>query len=396
MSLATYFDHNATTPVSPAAREAWMEACERFWQNPSSLYREAGAAKRRLEEAREIVADRLGAEPERVIFTSGATEANNAVLRSVAGRSPEMGCLISTVEHPSVREPARREFRSDRLEEIPVHRESGAIDLDFLSVRLRGDRLPGLVSVMAANNETGALQPWREAARLCRDAGVPFHCDAAQWIGKRPASGFGESCGYLTGCAHKFGGPKGVGFLLIPESEQEFFCSQIGGPQESGHRAGTEDLPGILGMLAAWDEKPDADLAAAESERLAARRTFETALVERLPGTRIIAPEADRLWNTVMYVAPDHPNLKWLTRLSAAGFAVSTGSACSAGRGNPSHVMAAMGLDFEEMGRVIRVSGGWETSPADWSALVDALVAVSADLDSGKRDLGGMLGGGDG
>ena len=393
-SLRRYFDHNATTPISAAARAAWMETAEKFWHNPSSLYREAGAAKRVLEDARESVADRLGAEPERIVFTAGATEANNAVMAFASRLSSGKGAWISSVEHPSVRESARSHFGAEGVTGIPAADATKAADLDFLRERLETSGKPALISVMAANNETGVLQPWREIGALCREADVPFHCDAAQWIGKLPSAELGSRADFVTGCAHKFGGPKGVGFLLIPESAVDDFRSLVGGPQESRHRAGTEDLPGILGMLAAWDEKPDDELAAAEAERIRLRDRFESMLVDRLPGTRIVAPEAVRLWNTVMFVVPKHPNLKWLTRLSAAGFAVSTGSACSAGRGNPSHVMEAMGLDFEEMGRVVRVSGGWDTTASDWGALLEALVDVSANLEAGKRDLGGMLGGG--
>ncbi|MCB1235949.1 MAG: aminotransferase class V-fold PLP-dependent enzyme, partial [Verrucomicrobiae bacterium] len=239
---------------------------------------------------------------------------------------------------------------------------------------------------MAANNETGVLQPWREIGALCRARGVPFHCDAAQWIGKMPAADLGGACDFLTGCAHKFGGPKGTGFLLAPSRGAENFRAAAGGPQENRMRAGTEDLPGILALLAALDDKDDADLAAAAEGRTADRAGFERAVLQALPGAKLVAPDAERLWNTVMLVMPPaHSNLKWLTRLSRLGFAVSTGSACSAGQGNPSHTMAAMGLAPEEMSRVLRVSGGWGTTAADWLALAAALAEVAAELDSGAR-----------
>lgn len=389
--MNSYFDYNATTPICPAARDAWREAAERFWHNPSSLYREAGAAKRRLEDAREALADRLGAEPERVVFTSGATEGNNVVMAHAARRQAAAPVVISAIEHPSVREAAFREFGKECVTELSVT-PRGAVDLDLLAAQLENGDAPALVSVMGANNETGVIQPWREMAVLCRKHDVPYHCDASQWIGKYPMAGLGESCDFLTGCAHKFGGPKGVGFLLIPEDAITDFHSLVGGPQESGHRAGTEDLPGILGMIAALETHQDAALAEARVGRLADRTAFESALVERVPGTCIIVSEVDRLWNTVMFVVPEHPNLKWLTRLANAGFAVSTGSACSAGRGNPSRVMEAMGLDYEEMGRVIRVSGGWETTRADWMALAAAIEGVSTDLSSGSRQSGVDLG----
>ena len=380
-----YFDHNATTRLCEAAREAWIEANASAWQNPSSLYREAGQAKRRLEDAREWLGDRLGVEPECVVFTSGATEANNAVLAHARRQGRGDSVAIAAIEHPSVRAAAREWFGSEGVRELPVD-ETGVLDVDRAREILEAsEAAPALVSVMAANNETGVLQPWEALALACRERGIPYHCDAAQWIGKRPLAEMGEKVDFLTGCAHKFGGPKGTGFLVIPEAAEGAFRFITGGPQESGHRGGTEDLPGILAMVAALREKTDGVLEENEARWLADRDRFESCLQERLSGVRLVGSEVPRLWNTSMFVLPRHPNLKWLTRLSDLGFGVSTGSACSAGRGNPSRVMEAMGLDYEEMGRVIRVSGGWETGSDDWEALLEALVTVSDQLDSGTR-----------
>lgn len=388
MSLADYFDHNATTPLCPEAREVWIATAESHWHNPSSLYREAGGAKRRLEDAREALAERFAVEPERVVFTSGATEGNNAVMTHAARISARVA--ISAIEHPSVTAPARRHLAGDRLDEIPVDPDSGAVDPESVRRWLRErDHAPTLVSVMAANNETGVLQPWREIGAICREFGALFHCDAAQWIGKLPSPDLAAQGDFLTGCAHKFGGPKGVGFLLVPEADDNPLQFQLGGPQESGHRGGTEDLPGILAMLAALESKSDDYLGELASACGAERDDFERALIERLPGCRLVGSKSDRLWNTSLFVVPEHSNLKWLARLSAAGFAVSTGSACSAGRGNPSRVLAAMGLDHDEMGRVIRVSGGWDTTARDWASLLSELENVAASLASGIRGVAG-------
>jgi len=383
-----YFDNNATTPLCAAAREAWIEASKRFWQNPSSLYRDAAGANRRLEDAREELADILAAEPEQIVFTGGATEANNALFQHVSRHQPDRPALISGIEHPSVRAPALEYLGTERTLEIPVT-PAGRIDLDPFDRSIAETRSPAIVSLMAANNETGVLQPWQEIAQRCREHGVPYHCDAAQWIGKLPARPLGE-CDFVTGCAHKFGGPKGTGFLKLPESASRFEIF-TGGPQESGHRAGTEDLPGILAMMAALREKNDAALESQSAARTESRNAFESAVTDRLPGVRVVAADAPRLWNTVMVIVPEHKNLKWLTRLDRRGFAVSTGSACSAGKGNPSHVMAAMGLDHDDMGRVIRISGGWETTTGDWLALADAFVEVAGELASGKRSPGALL-----
>jgi len=372
-----YFDHNATTPISGAALAAWQDAATRHWQNPSSLYREAGEARNLLEVTRETLADYFGIdEAERLVFTSGATEANNAVIRHLAAAGGVIA--ISGLEHPCVQVPVEALFPEDRVRRIPVVAGTGVIDFAVLGQWITDGEVH-CVSVMAANNETGALQPWREIAELCREAGVRYHNDAAQWIGKGPVAGL-ERCDFVTGSGHKFGGGKGAGFLILPEDFDEIdFHGQIGGPQEDGRRAGTEDLPGIVAMVAALTERPDA--ARVESgEGLAAERDAFERRIEKEIGCRLLAAAGPRLWNTSMFVLPHTKNLKWLTRLSQRGFSVSTGAACSAGKGNPSTVMAAMGLDYGEMGRVIRVSGGWTSGGEEWDALARALVEVGRDL----------------
>ena len=355
-----YFDYNATTPMSGAARAAWIEANDEYWQNPSSLYREAGRARMVLEEWREELADLFEIdEPERVVFTSGATEANNAIIRHLA-RDRKTRIAMSAVEHPCVDAAVKREFSPGQLRE--------ATSMDVLEQWIREGEVD-VVSLMAANNETGEIFPWEKISALCSENRVSFHTDAAQWIGKMPLEGLGQ-CGFVTGSGHKFCGGKGVGFLLLPESEADF-CSSVGGPQENGFRAGTENLPAIAAMVTALRE--------ARSGDATGRDFFEQEIAEKV-GARMIAGDAPRLWNTSMFLLPHSKNLKWLTRLSARGFSVSTGSACSAGQGNPSRVMAARGLDFDEMSRVIRVSGGWETTLDDWTALAESFAEVDAEL----------------
>jgi len=375
-----YFDFNATTPMSEAARPAWMEAAESHWHNPSSLYREAGEARHRLEFWREALADHFGLdEPERVVFTSGATEANNAVIRHLAG-SRCGRIAVSEIEHPCVEVAVNLSFDPTRVRRIPTDGETGSVDPDFIRQCIANEEI-GAVSVMAANNETGALQPWREIAALCREAGIPFHTDAAQWMGKLPVEGFGD-WGYVTGSAHKFGGGKGAGFLILPEEEcGEPFHGLVGGPQEHGRRAGTENLPGVAAMVAALLERDEASLLSLSKVQAKLRDDFEERLVNQM-GVKVLASGGLRLWNTSMFVLPHSKNLKWLTRLSQRGFSVSTGSACSAGKGNPSAVMLAMGLDFDEMGRVLRISGGWETPAADWEALSRAILETGAELQA--------------
>jgi cysteine desulfurase len=254
---------------------------------------------------------------------------------------------------------------------------AGELDLDDLRGRLAAGSC-GVLTAMAANNECGLLHPWREIAQICRERGVPFHTDAAQWIGKLPADGLGQ-CDYVTGCAHKFGGPKGVGFLMMRD-ERETLSFLRGGPQEEGRRAGTENYPGIEAMVRALEAlAPRLQTVAGEQSTL--RDGFETAMKAGLPGLRIIGEGAARLWNTSMFVLPRHDNRKWLARLSQRGFAVSTGSACSAGHDGSSVVLGALGASADEMRRVIRVSGGWDARAEDWAALAGAFAATGMEMD---------------
>ncbi len=378
-----YFDFNATTPLSDAAREAWLRASDAHWHNPSSLYHEAGAAKRKLEEARERLGELLGCEPERIVFTGGATESNNAILARLGETlGHQKRVLASAIEHPSVREPLQRYF-AGRVSMVRATSQGG-FDLDDFARQLGHDET-GLVTAMAANNECGVTQPWREIARMCRERGVPYHTDAAQWIGKLPAEGLG-ACDYVSGCGHKFGGPKGAGFLVMRD-EREALSFLRGGPQEEGRRAGTENYPAIEAMVTALEERAPG-LEAVAGGQAALRDAFEASLRAAFPDLRIIGAGAERLWNTSMLVLPHGDNRKWLARLSQRGIAVSTGSACSAGHDGSSVVLAALGAGADEMRRVIRISGGWETTVEDWQGLAEAFVRVEREFmpDATPRD----------
>lgn len=376
-----YFDFNATTPLSATARCAWLEASEEHWQNPSSLYRDAGFTSQKLEEARERLAALLGSEDsERIVFTSGSTEANNALFFSFAASLPKDARIaLSSIEHPSVRESARVAFR-DRVIEIPVN-EVGVIEPERVQCVLENEK-PALLSVMAANNESGALQPWHEISALCKTAGVLFHTDAAQWIGKLPSNKLGD-CDYVSGSAHKFGGPKGTGFLMLSDETEPLYFLR-GGPQEHGRRGGTENYPGIEAMVSALEglESRLKDVGAVQS---AHRDGFIRAIGDAFPNLYIISQETSRLWNTVLLVMPRHENLKWLTRLSRRGFSISTGSACSSGREGSSSVLKALGASPDELRRVVRISGGWEHTQEDWQALAGAFIEVDRELISGTR-----------
>lgn len=369
-----YFDHNATAPLHPAARDAWLAATEKFIANPSSPHRLGGRAEKALADAREQLAGFLGCAASDIVWTSGATEANNAVLHHFASRSDGAGEVwLSAVEHPCLRDAAERYFpKRHRL--IPVPR-SGVVDMSWLRREIVRKR-PELVAVMAANNETGVLQPWREVLTICREHGVPCFCDAAQWLGKRPARGLGEM-DFVSGCAHKFGGPVGVGFLKCP-AKGRMHPLLVGGPQEEGRRAGTENVAGVLAMLAALVARERLLATDSEQERLLWRTAFETMLSEQLPGTEVVGAGQPRLWNTVCALMPEADcQSRLVVKLDKFGFAVSTGSACASGKEAPSHVMTAMGFTAGEAGRVLRFSSGWETTEADWQSLIGALRKVS-------------------
>jgi cysteine desulfurase len=374
----SYFDHNATTPPHPAALAVGRETAEQSWHNPSSPYRAAARAHALLEEAREQLAALFGGAPEQYIFTAGATEANNAVFAHFARHSPPGArAVVSAIEHPSILEAARAWFPG-RVELIPVD-PNGVARLDTLAVAIHGGQV-AVVSLMAANNETGVLQPCAEAARQCREHGVPFHCDATQAFGKLPPVNISEY-DFVTGSGHKFGGPKGVGFLKIAPNSG--LHGQRGGEQEHGHRAGTENLPAIRGMLAALTART-AEFASKLPGWERARADFEAALSAALPGAIIVGEKSPRLWNTVMFLPPRHANTRWIAALDRRGFQISTGSACATGQAGPSHVLAAMGVDPEAARRALRVSGGWETTPADWTALAAALAEAGNELDAGR------------
>lgn len=370
-----YLDHNATSPLLPEARAAWLDAAERIPGNPSSPHRLGARADTALDQARQRLASILRCAPLDLIWTSGATEACNTVLHHAVASDPAGTVWISAIEHPAVRESARHYF-GPRRHEIPVDAR-GAVELDWLRDRL-ADQRPALVAIMAANNETGVLQPWREAQQLCAAAGIPFFCDATQWCGRLPAQGLG-ACAFVAGSAHKFGGPRGTGFLKVPGG-RPLRPLLRGGKQLEGRRAGTENVPGVLAMLAAleWCEQHIAGGGAVK--RLAWREKFIARFQAAMPTARVIGAGADRLWNTVSVIMPAADcRQRWVVKLDKAGFAVSTGSACASGSEQPSHVLTAMGLGADEAGRALRLSSGWLTSENEWDDLLKAMVQIQAN-----------------
>jgi cysteine desulfurase len=376
-----YFDYNATAPVMREAREAWLHVTEKLGGNPSSMHQFGAKASNALADAREKLAEHLGCHPLDLIWTSGATEANNMVMHHFAKKLGAAGEVwLSAIEHPCVFDSAHYYF-GKRARLIPVTHD-GVIDLDWLTTEL-ADARPALVAVMAANNETGIIQPWREARANCHQYKVPFFTDAVQFIGKMPMTGLGE-CDFVSGAAHKFGGPRGVGFLKIPH-RSAITPLLLGGKQEGGRRSGTENVAAIAALLAALDVRARQIARSEHLLRKVWRDNFEAQFLRALPGASIIGQNQPRLWNTVSALMPDGDRkLQWVIRLDKAGFAVSTGSACTTGKEEPSHVLSAMGYKSAHAVRAVRMSAGWETTEADWDALLKGLVKVHAELHPAK------------
>ncbi len=368
-----YFDHNATSPLLPQAKRAWLEAAEQFIGNPSSPHRLGARADAALEGAREKLAGFLGCAAMDIVWTSGATESNNMVFRHLAAVLPaDAEVLVSAIEHPSSLAAAQL-WLGNRERPIPAERH-GAVALEWLEKEL-SKRRAGAVVILAANNETGVLQPWREAMALCRRREVLFFCDATQWIGKLPAQGLG-GCDFVSASAHKFGGPRGVGCLKCPPGPG-VTPLLVGGRQEEGRRAGTENVAGVLAMLAALAARESALAEGEHQARGVWRAEFEQTLLEELPGAEIVGAGAERLWNTVSALMPEADcRQRWVVKLDKAGCAVSTGSACASGQEEPSPVLAAMGFTPAEAGRALRFSSGWETTREDWTRLLGGLRKV--------------------
>jgi cysteine desulfurase len=372
-----YFDYNATAPVMREAREAWLHVTEKLGGNPSSMHQLGTKASIVLADAREKLAAYLGCNPNDIVWTSGATEANNMVMHHFAKKlDPAKKIFVSAIEHPCVDDSSKHYF-GKRVKTIPVTRD-GVIDMDWLTQELAEEQ-PGLVAVMAANNETGIIQPWQEILAMCQAYEVPFFTDAVQFIGKMPCKGLGD-CDYVTGAAHKFGGPRGVGFLKIPH-RSHITPLLLGGKQERGFRAGTENTAIIAAMMAALDVREKQIAQSQHLLRKVWRDNFEAQFLRALPGATVIGHNQPRLWNTVSALMPDGDRKsQWVIRLDKAGFAVSTGSACTTGKEEPSHVLSAMGYKSAHAQRAVRFSAGWETTEADWDALLKGVIKVHGEM----------------
>ena len=365
-----YLDHNATTPLDERVLEAMLPWFKGRFGNPSSRHQWGREARAALDQAREQVAALVNAHPGQVIFTGGGTEANNLAIKGLLGAQASPGqLLISAIEHASLRGPAQAMQRQDwNLDYLPVT-AAGLIDIKVLPAMLGQDTR--LLSLMWANNETGAIQPIAEVAECCREHAVVLHSDAVQAAGKIPLDFRASGVQMMSLSAHKLYGPKGVGALIVDRS-LELLPLIDGGGQEQGRRGGTENLAAIVGFGMAAD-LARLELQARRLQLLQLREQLERQLARYLPQAVCFATEAERLPNTLFMAIPGLDGETLIMALDREGIAVSSGSACGSSHSEPSPVLKAMGVSDELAQGAIRISLGKDTRSEDIDTLLQGL-----------------------
>ncbi|MEE9274961.1 MAG: cysteine desulfurase family protein [bacterium] len=366
-----YMDHNATTPVRPEVAEAVQSCMRARYGNPNSIHRFGREARTAIEEARERIAALIGAaDPEEIFFTSGGTESDNWALRGTIAAAGGGGHIVTTqVEHPAVLDTCQAlEASGVEVSYVPPDGK-GRVSAEEVAAAIRPDTR--IVSVMWGNNEVGTLQPVEEIAALCRRRGVRFHTDAVQAMGKLPIDVEAAGIDMLSASGHKLNGPKGVGFLYL-RTGVSLAPLITGGGQERDLRSGTENVPGIAGLgeacRLAREEGPAAALSLARM-----RDRLESQVCERIPDVVVNGDPDRRLPGTsnMSFLGAEGETL--LIRLDLEGIAVSTGSACSQGSTEPSHVLLAMGLEPEAVRGSLRFSLGWGSAEGDVDRVLEAL-----------------------
>lgn len=363
---AVYLDHNATSPLAPEVRDLMVSLLDGAWGNPSSPHGYGRRARALLDRAREQVAAAVGAHPTEVVFLSCGSEADNLILKGLAWREPSLHLAVSAVEHPAIRESARQLERSGaRLDLIGVDRE-GRIDRDDYTRILGGS--PDLVSVMAANNETGVIQDIAELAGEAHEAGALFHSDAVQALGRIELDFRASGVDAMSLSSHKVGGPLGAGALILSR-RVELAPLVAGGGQEGGMRSGTENFLAIAGFGLACE------LASARRARMEyvtqMREHCEQAL--RAAGALIFADAAARLPNTTFFAFAGIAGDALVARLDRHGFALASGSACSSADPGPSATLSAMGVDASLAICAVRLSLGPENTMDEVARFLQAL-----------------------
>lgn len=373
MFSPVYLDHNATTPLAPSVREAMLPWLGVRFGNASSRHEYGRAARRAIDEARQQVADAVGAVHGEIVFTSGGSEANNLLLKGYAERSRPGRLAVGASEHPCVLKPAEQLARRGwQVEQLPVDPEGLILFPVYAEILARR---PALVSVMLANNETGVVQDIAALARVAREAGAYFHSDAVQAFGKlaldfRVLNGAGVNA--LSLSAHKIGGPQGAGALVL-DKRLDLDPLIAGGGHERGLRSGTENVAAIVGFGEASRLVRET-----QAERARALTVLRDRLVAALSslGARVFGLRAERLPNTVYFSLPGIDGETLVAQLDRAGFAVASGAACSSANPEPSHVLQAMGVDPLLARGAVRVSLGATTQGAEIDEFMTVLQAT--------------------
>lgn len=373
-----YADNAATTKTSPLAQKAMLDAMERFWGNPSSLHTPGQQAKEAMQSAREAVAKAIGAQPREICFTSGGSEADNHAIISAARVGAKKGrkhLITTAIEHHAVLHTVDQLAKEGfEVTLIPVD-ESGVVKVSDVAAAIREDT--ALVSVMYANNEIGTIQPIAEIGALCRERGVPFHTDAVQAVGHLPIDVNAQNIDMLSLSGHKFHGPRGVGALYVRRGVPLLTFIQ-GGAQESGRRAGTENLPAIMGMAAALE-----DAVNHMEENTAHALRLREALIDglsRIPHSALNGDRDRRLPSNVNFCFEGIEGESLLLLLDDKGIAASSGSACTSGSLDPSHVLLAIGRPHEVAHGSLRLTLDHENTMEDAEAIVKAVAEVVSYL----------------
>ena len=381
MPRTIYFDYNATTPLDPAVREAMLPFLGEIWGNPSSVHHVGRQARVLLDDTRERAAKVLGGKPSEIIFTSGGTESNNlAIFGSARLLKPKGRHLItSAIEHHAVLHCFDYLERKEGFEvtRLPVDSE-GRVSVNDLKKAIRPDTI--FVSIMAANNEIGTIQPVAELGAACRERGIVFHTDAVQWFGKEPFEAIHQfNADLVSVCAHKFHGPKGIGLLYI---KSPFHPDPIifGGGHENEQRAGTENLAGIIGLVEAMERFLVPPVFKRNQMKPLTNQLIDC--ISKIKGVKFVGSVGHRLANTVSFVVTGTDSIVLLGGLDIEGICASSGSACSAGSLEPSHVVAALGK-LDSANALVRFSLGQASSLEEVSFVCGVLPEVirRAQLD---------------
>jgi len=375
MSRPIYFDYNATTPLDPLVREQMLPYLGEIWGNPSSVHQVGQQARAALDDLRDRAARVLRAKPSEVIFTSGGTESNNLAIFGTARLLANKGkhLITSAIEHHAVLQclnylEAKEGFEVTRL---PVDVE-GRISSEDLKRSIRPDTT--LVTMMAANNEIGTIQPVAELGKICRDRGVVFHTDAVQWFGKESVADIHQfNADLVSICAHKFHGPKGAGLLYVRSPLHPDPIS-FGGGHENERRAGTENLAGIAGLVSALERFVPVPVF--EKDKLCPLRNKLMKAILSHPDLLLVGSKDQGLANTVSFVAEGADSIALMACLDLEGICASSGSACSAGSLEPSHVIAALGFKPGMANSLVRFSLGRESTSEEVDRVISVLPEV--------------------